>query len=624
MWPDDFGSIDTMASWKLIITEGTTELLSAELSGPLEVGRQDQQDPTAAPPVLVTSQQPARLVIASRDEQTISRKHILLEPRNGDRIRTNNLSKTLPLRFAEHPELPPGASREVSLPISLVLGRRTLRIAVPTNDEPQLNSLPASTLAPGSGLLAPRVPPIALRRPQLDPAEIVPWMQQVLNVFQSAATSGEFFQLAAQAAVDMVGLDAGRVLIRDKENWRIEAQAMARGLGDEVWQPSRQVLARVLEAKRTFWELPRQSVAASLMSIRAVVAAPILDRRGEVIAVLYGDRKQDGVNRGAAPLSQLEAQLVELLATGVAAGLARMEQEQAALAARVQFEQFFTPELARHLAEQPDLLDGRDTEVTILFCDIRGFSRISERHPPAVTLEWIADTMTTLSECVRQQGGVLVDYIGDELMAMWGAPERQPDHAARACAAGRALLACVPLLNERWQAKLGESIRIGIGINTGVARVGNTGSRYKFKYGPLGKTVNLASRVQGATKYLHAPALVTANVVDSLREAKDGTRSEASAFRRLCRVRVVNMAEPVELHELMTGDRELCARLKADYERALAAFEAGRFHEAATGLGSLLGVQPKDGPSIRLMARAVECLLERPEEFDPVWELPGK
>ena len=86
---------------------------------------------------------------------------------------------------------------------------------------------------------------------------------------------------------------------------------------------------------------------------------------------------------GTALITELEARLVELLASGVAAGLARLEQEQAALAARVQFEQFFTPELARQLALQPDLLKGRDTEVTLLFCDIRGFSRISERLGPA-------------------------------------------------------------------------------------------------------------------------------------------------------------------------------------------------------------------------------------------------
>ena len=92
-------------------------------------------------------------------------------------------------------------------------------------------------------------------------------------------------------------------------------------------------------------------------------------------------------------VSEVDAMMMELLASGVAAGLARVVQEKAAMAARVQFEQFFTPELARELAARPDLLKGQDRDVTLLFADIRGFSRISERVGPAKTLEWIGDVM---------------------------------------------------------------------------------------------------------------------------------------------------------------------------------------------------------------------------------------
>src|SRR5207237_5651604 len=116
----------------------------------------------------------------------------------------------------------------------------------------------------------------------------------------------------------------------------------------------------------------------------------------EVIGVLYGDRRRDGMWVASPALTKLDAMLVELIATGVAAGLARLEQEQAALTARVQFEQFFTAELAHQLATQPNLLEGRDAEVTILFCDIRGFSAFSERLGPARTVAWISDVMEVL------------------------------------------------------------------------------------------------------------------------------------------------------------------------------------------------------------------------------------
>jgi len=107
------------------------------------------------------------------------------------------------------------------------------------------------------------------------------------------------------------------------------------------------------------------------------------------------------------------------------------------LAARVQFEQFFTPSLASELAARPDLLKGRSLEVTLLFCDIRGFSRISERLGPGGTVEWISNVMEVLSDCVLAHQGVLVDYIGDELIAMWGAPKEEPQHAQLACRAPR-------------------------------------------------------------------------------------------------------------------------------------------------------------------------------------------
>ena len=94
-----------------------------------------------------------------------------------------------------------------------------------------------------------------------------------------------------------------------------------------------------------------------------------------------------------------------MLAVGLAAGLARVEQERAALAIQTQFEQFFTPELARVLAAQPGLLDGKDLEISVLFCDIRGFSRITRNHGPAFTVEWTQDVLSTLSECVLKHRG---------------------------------------------------------------------------------------------------------------------------------------------------------------------------------------------------------------------------
>jgi adenylate cyclase len=171
-------------------------------------------------------------------------------------------------------------------------------------------------------------------------------------------------------------------------------------------------------------------------------------------------------------------------------------------------------------------------------------------------------------------------------------------------------------LNARWQAELGTPMGLGIGLNTGVAQVGNTGSSRKLKYGPLGHHVNLASRVQGACKYLKSALLIT----EATRQRLDGS----FAVRRLCRVRVVNIAEPVTLFELAHPNQPDWPRLQGGYEKALAEFERGDCRRAAGSLGQLLGAFPDDGPALVLLARAANATIQEAEAFDPVWELPGK
>ncbi|REJ91119.1 MAG: adenylate/guanylate cyclase domain-containing response regulator [Planctomycetota bacterium] len=300
-----------------------------------------------------------------------------------------------------------------------------------------------------------------------------------------------------------------------------------------------------------------------------------------------------------------------LLKARVNASLERMRLREQ------EFGRHFTPELARHLLRNPDLVrEGRDVDVTVLFCDIRGFSGLSERLGPAETVRWLGDVMAVLSDCVLSYHGVLVDYIGDELMAMWGAPQEIENHAELACRAAFDMLARLPELNERWQHVIDAETDLGIGLNSGVARVGNTGSIRKFKYGPLGNTVNLASRVQGATKYLSSRLLLTG-----------GTHQRLAAHfpsRRLCQVRVVNIQEAVELYELLTPGESNVTDLAERYERALNDFEQQRLPQAAATLGNLLVDDPCDGPSLMLMSRVVDRLLHSEGDFDPVWDLPGK
>jgi adenylate cyclase len=211
---------------------------------------------------------------------------------------------------------------------------------------------------------------------------------------------------------------------------------------------------------------------------------------------------------------------------------------------------------------------------------------------------------------------VLVDYIGDEMMAMWGAPRPQPDQAERAARAALAMLRGLEDLNKRWAHLLGpKPMDVGIGLNTGAAQVGNVGSDVKYKYGALGNTVNVGSRVQGFTKFLKRRLLVTRAMRERL--------GDTFVARRVCQTRFVNIDNPVDLYEVDLATPERREFFQAS-EEALNVLEKRNFALAARRAGELLGQHRGDGPLLLVLSRAAEALRNDGEGFDPVWMPPGK
>jgi adenylate cyclase len=602
--PEMINKLSQMNTFLVLIYRDQKLVHQQEWNGVLEIGRQDPDLNEPLPFAVSARGGQKRLIIAAKDDTKVSRNQLRLEMLSDGRVRVNNLGR---YPFAQ---LAPQESRVDSMPFVLPFGAQAIRIeAMPLPPQlvrldsvcfPPGNVAKSSTLLLGSG-------PVEVE--QLDCQKLIEWFRSTINVLRGAAGSDEFFRSAAEAIVNLVGLDAGHVLLRESDDWKTQATALRQPvLGDSP--PSRTVLAQVYREKTTFRELPEASTAASLMNVRAVVAAPILDVLSNVVGLLYGDRRGDS----ASPtITSLEALLVETLAMAVAAGLARIEQERKAMVARVRFEQFFTPALARELAADSRLLEPREAEVTVLFADLRGFSSISEKLSPKTTMEWITDVLQELSVCVLQHDGVVLDYLGDEIVAMWGAPRPQHDQADLACRAAIEMLRKLPDLNERWKGRLGATVDLGIGINTGKAQVGNKGSKAKFSYGPLGDTVNLASRVQGATKYLKTSLLLT--------EATRQKLVTPLPLRRLCRVEVMHKAVAVELYELVPAE-QFTEDLRERYEQALAEFENGGFRPAARTLGQLYA-QYSDGPSLVLLQRAVNGMVDG-SSASAVWKLPGK
>ena len=593
--------------------------LEYEIEGVVEFGRQREGDPP--PYAKLTEQNIDRVVIAPLIDRAVPRRWFQIEPAGTARCRITNLSPRLPIRV--HGEIPlegESPSRTIPLPFTLEINRIEIHVGSGDEDVNSIEGLPEKTLAPSLSprqLLASRN--VSISDVVQDPEKMLPWLQTVLGLLQSAASTNEFFALAAKALVTLMGMDSGRVLLYEHGEWTVKAAELPGGEDDE-WKPSRNLLAKILTEKRTFRLGPGagagggQSITGSMAGISMAVVSPILNPAGDPIGVLYGERRSSF----ARMISPLDAKVVELLAWAVANGLARVKQEVDAIKTRSMMEQFFTPSLARHLETNPKLLQGRRCDITVLFADIRRFSTISHNLGPDKTMEMLHAILSALHDCVSAEDGVLVDFVGDELMAMWGAPADQPDHAARACRAALEMQKKLPELNAVWGPLVAQPIDVGVGINSGSARVGNVGSRIKFKYGPVGSVVNMASRVQGVNKFFKTQILVTDSTVKAL--------DHAMPTRRLAQVRTINIPEPATVYELAVNPDETWGRLKTKYEEALSAFEMQNFAFAAGTLGELLTADAfrNDGACLVLIQRAATCLIERPKEFSPVLAMESK
>lgn len=215
------------------------------------------------------------------------------------------------------------------------------------------------------------------------------------------------------------------------------------------------------------------------------------------------------------------------------------------------FGQYVPPEIVEQMAQNPERFNmaPRAQELTVLFSDVRGFTTISESLSPEDLAVYINEYLTAMSLVIREQHrGTLDKYIGDAIMAFWGAPVADPEHAKKAVLAALGMQREARALNEKFKAKGWPTFKIGIGVNSGVMRVGDMGSRLRRAYTVMGDAVNLGSRLEGVTKQYGADIIIG-----------EGTKNLLSGFvlREVDRVRVKGKDEPVAIYEPLGLDGEL-------------------------------------------------------------------
>src|SRR5229473_2134646 len=167
---------------------------------------------------------------------------------------------------------------------------------------------------------------------------------------------------------------------------------------------------------------------------------------------------------------------------------------------RTAFGQYLSPEVVRRLLLNPELVEPRKTEITVMFSDIRGFTTISEKLDAQELALFLNQYLSDMTSLVFEHYGTLDKYIGDAVMAFWGAPFEEPGHAAKACNTALKMMDRVRELQKKWEAEGKPHLDIGIGLNTGMASVGNMGSALRYGYTALGDAVNLSSRLEGLNK----------------------------------------------------------------------------------------------------------------------------
>jgi adenylate cyclase len=288
------------------------------------------------------------------------------------------------------------------------------------------------------------------------------------------------------------------------------------------------------------------------------------------------------------------------------------------------FQQYLSPEVIRRLLQNPDLVKPRKTEVTVMFSDVRGFTTISEKLDAQDLAALLNEYLTEMTQVVFRHSGTLDKYIGDAVMAFWGAPFEDRAHATNGCRSALEMIARLKEMQKKWRTEGRPVLDIGVGLSTGVASVGNMGSALRYGYTALGDTVNLSARLEGLNKDYGSHILLSeATYVE--------VNDPLLIFRELDLIRVKGKLQPIALYELI-GTRGTPEGDDPGLEEHLELFAMGRafyqkrrWQEAQEVFEQVVKRWPDDGPARMYANRCREYQQAGPEEnWDGVYVMTHK
>ena len=295
-------------------------------------------------------------------------------------------------------------------------------------------------------------------------------------------------------------------------------------------------------------------------------------------------------------------------------------EEQEKRKVRSAFQQYAPPEVIRRLLRDPERVKPRKTEVSVLFSDIRGFTTISETLDAQALAGLLNGYLTEMTRIIFRYQGTLDKYIGDAVMAIWGAPFDEPDHAQRCCLSAVSMLVRLAELQVQWRAQGSPVLEIGIGINTGIASVGNMGSSLRYGYTAMGDAVNLSARLEGLNKEYGTQILISEFTRRALRD-------DQFMFREIDFIRVKGKLQPVTIYEILgpRAKENSGEELVALFSIAREAYKRRDWRPARSAWAAIVERWPDDGPSRVFLARCEEYIAEEPPvEWDGVYAMKHK
>ncbi len=282
------------------------------------------------------------------------------------------------------------------------------------------------------------------------------------------------------------------------------------------------------------------------------------------------------------------------------------------------------PSVVEEMLKNPEMLKlgGQKKMLTVLFSDIKGFTTISEQMDPDALIELLNEYLTPMTDLVFKYDGLLDKYIGDAIMALYGAPLEIEDHALKACRTGLEMLEKLKELRRMWAEKDPAIPRVDcrIGLNTGVIVVGNMGSQDRFDYTAVGDDVNLASRLEGAGKEYDTNIIIG--------EATHEQVKEEMVCRELDLIEVVGKTRPVHIYELLGENGQTSkdqVQLANAFRKGLRAYRGQQWDSAAKIFSQINGYYPEDGPTKVFLRRVAEFKKNPPlKDWDGVYVMTSK